>query len=394
MPATDATREVPRPNEAPGLYLHLPFCASICPYCDFYVLLEGDDRRRRFLDALEREIGRGAPEGFDAPFDTVYLGGGTPSVLAAEEVGGVLAAAGERLGLAPSPWIGLEANPEDVTPATAAAWRALGVEFLSLGIQSFEPSALDFLGRRHGRERARRAVETALEAGFRTVSIDLIFGLPDQSADAWRRDLETAAALGPHHLSCYQLTVHRHTRFGALRARGELVEAPEGRQAELFRLTHGLLPDLGYAAYEVSNFARSPEHRSRHNTKYWRHTPYLGVGPSAHSFAGRRRWWNLRTLPAWAARLEAGASPVEACEELDDADFALERLMLGLRTPEGVDLDLLEAQTGFDISRLPGNDRRLAALESGGLLAAAGRRLRPTVAGLAVADALARDLAP
>ena len=226
----------------------------------------------------------------------MYFGGGTPSLLPPEDLERVLGACRSHLALAtPAPWIFLEANPEDVTPDACAAWRGLGVRTLSLGVQSFSDDALRFLGRRHSAEQARAAVETAQAAGFDTVSVDLIFGLPGQTAEAWRRELAAAVALGPGHLSCYQLTIHARTRFGVAAKRGQLSEMPEGEQAVLFELTHRFLADAGYSAYEVSNFARSRDHESRHNRKYWDHTPYLGPRPLGA--LARRRGRECRCRP-------------------------------------------------------------------------------------------------
>ena len=394
--ASDAPAALPAPaaGEAPGIYLHVPFCSAVCPYCDFAVTVGGAASHRRYLGALLAEIERAAADGGRAwgAADTVYLGGGTPSALAPEALGEILAALGERLGVAlagpEAARVFLEANPEDVTRESAAAWRRLGVATVSLGVQSFDAAALAFLGRRHEPAGARRAVEAAREAGFATVSVDLIYGWPGQTPERWRRDLEAAVALAPDHLSCYQLTVEPGTPFGHRRQRGELVEMPDERQAELFRLTHTLLAAAGYPAYEVSNFARGPEHRSRHNTKYWRHAPYLGLGPSAHSFDGaRRRWWNLRRLGPWAAALDAGRLPWGGDETLDDTQLALEDVMLGLRTTAGVDLAALRRRHGVDLAAA--NRELLARLDEDGLLRLEAERLVPTLDGLVVADGLA-----
>lgn len=382
---------------APGLYLHVPFCSAICPYCDFSVLKAGLPARQRFVERLLDEAGLAAPAWLDPrPCDTVYFGGGTPSLLPADDLARVVAAC--RRYLAPEAWVFLEANPEDVTAEGCAVWRDLGVRTLSLGVQSFSDDALRFLGRRHTAEQARRAVETALAAGFATVSVDLIFGLPGQSAEAWRADLEAATALAPQHLSCYQLTVHPRTRFGVAARRGQLAELPEEQQAEVFELTHRVLGEAGWPAYEVSNFARAPEHQSRHNRKYWDHTPYLGLGPSAHSFAapepGRaaRRWWNELRTPRWEERIAAGQLPVEGEERLDARALATETLMLGLRTTRGIDLAAFTRRYGVDL--LASNEPLVARLEAEGRLALSTsadgeRRLVPTLAGLAVADGLA-----
>jgi oxygen-independent coproporphyrinogen-3 oxidase len=334
------------------------------------------------------------------PFDTVYFGGGTPSQLPPEDLERVVAACREHLRVAPDAWVFLEVNPEDVTPEACAAWRSLGVRTLSLGVQAFSDEALRFLGRRHTAEQARAAVETASAGGFHTVSVDLIFGLPGQSPEAWQRELATAAALEPGHVSCYQLTIHERTRFGVAAKRGQLSEMPEGEQAALFEITHRVLAGAGYSAYEVSNFARGRDHESRHNRKYWDHTPYLGLGPSAHSFAAAgssalpaaRRWWNELRTPRWESRVAAGERPTEAEESLGPQALAFEAVMLGLRTTAGIDLNGFTARYGVDL--LAANEALVARLLAEGRLVVrtgpeAGRWLAPTVTGLAVADGIA-----
>jgi oxygen-independent coproporphyrinogen-3 oxidase len=339
------------------------------------------------------------------PFDTVYFGGGTPSQLPPEDLARVLDACRAHLALR-APWVFLEANPEDVTPEACAAWRGLGVRTLSLGVQSFSDEALRFLGRRHDARQARAAVETAQAAGFDTVSADLIFGLPGQTSEAWRSALATAVSLSPQHLSCYQLTIHPRTRFGVAARRGQLSELPEEEQALLFELTHRVLADSGYSAYEVSNFARSPDHESRHNRKYWDHTPYLGLGPSAHSLAvpeesrdsrrggasSARRWWNELRTPRWEGHIAAHERPMEGEEVLGPLALATEALLLGLRTTAGIDLDAFAARYGLDL--VAANEALVARLTAEGKLvlrrnAEGGRRLLPTLSGLAIADGLA-----
>lgn len=364
-----------------GLYLHIPFCSAICPYCDFAVLTGGLERRERFTEHLIREIELWSS---DLPAaDTIYLGGGTPSALSPEQLGRIL----EPL---PDAWIFLEANPEDVTPESVQAWRNLGVQTLSLGIQSFDAQALSFLGRRHSSEQARRSVELAREAGFHTVALDLIFGLPGQTAEDWQQTLKTAVSLQPDHISCYQLTIHEGTPFGFRLERGKLTEAPEETQAELFLLTHSFLRDAGWPGYEVSNFARTPDHQSRHNRKYWDHTPYLGLGPSAHSFDGRRRWWNERKIKPYEARIDLGERPIAGSEELNTEDLALEAVMLGIRTVEGIDLERFRERYGVDL--LERNAVPVERWSREGLLKVESNRLAPTLEGLAIADSLAREL--
>jgi oxygen-independent coproporphyrinogen-3 oxidase len=382
-------------RHAPGLYLHLPFCSAICPYCDFAVLTGDGARKRRFVASLVREMELWA-EGAAAfaGIDTIYFGGGTPSAHPPEEIAAILEAARRLLPIAARPRVCFEANPEDVTPESARSWRDLGIEFLSLGIQSFDPAALAFLGRRHSADEARRSVEIVRDASLPLVSIDLIYGLPGQSLEGWRSTLETAVALAPDHLSCYQLTFHEGTPFGFRLARGTMAEMPEEGQAEMFGLTHRFLADAGYPGYEVSSFARSPAHRSPHNPKYWDHTPYLGLGPSAHSFDGRRRWWNERKLGPWEKRVAAGEWPIEGSEELTPADLALEALMLGLRTVEGIDLERFRSRFGYDL--LKRNEPLVERLAGEKLLVVSESALVPTLPGWAVADSLARafDLGP
>jgi putative oxygen-independent coproporphyrinogen III oxidase len=370
---------------AAGLYLHLPFCASVCPYCDFAVRVGKPARRRAFVDTLIEEIGRGGATALE--FDTLYIGGGTPSLLDPEDLGRILETARSTFRFRSGTRLYLEANPEDTNAAALAAWRELGFTTLSLGVQSFDNQALDLLGRRHTGDEARQAVEASLAAGFESVSADLIYGLPGQSRDAWRQTVEQATALGPHHLSCYELTIHEKTGFGRRRARGQLRELPDTAQAELFLLTHGLLHDAGYPAYEVSNFASRPEHRSRHNMKYWDHSAYLGLGPSAHSFDGRRRWWAERTLPRWEARVRAGERAEVGSETLSDEQLASEALMLGLRTAAGVDLEILDRRYGLDL--VERNRLLVEGLVAQGQLRVEGARIIPTLTGWLVADRLA-----
>jgi len=323
-------------------------------------------------------------------FDTVYLGGGTPSSLTPDELAGVLHSIRSRLRRASDARLSLEANPEDVTPDAVRAWRELGFETVSLGLQSFDDGVLRQLGRRHTANRGRQALAMLQEGGFHTVSADLIYAVEGQSADDWLRQLEEAADRSVDHLSCYQLTFHSGTIFGRRLARGEAFEMPGDAQSELFLLTHLALADLGFQGYEVSNFAASPEHRSVHNLKYWSHVPYVGLGPSAHSFDGRRRWWNLRKVRLWQRAVDAGRCPEAGAEALSDADLALEVVMLGLRTSKGVDLDHLRSRYGVDL--LADNLETVERMVDAGHVEVDGNLLRPTMTGMAIADTLARNL--
>jgi putative oxygen-independent coproporphyrinogen III oxidase len=375
------------PDASAGLYIHVPFCTSVCPYCDFAVTIAGEERRAAWADGVVREAAMYGDCGL--AFDTVYLGGGTPSSIKLKRLATVLGGLREKLEIVEDALCCLEVNPEDVTSESTAAWRRLGIDVISLGVQSFDDEALTYLGRQHSAVEALAAVETLLAAGFDTVSVDLIYGLEGQTAEQWRLQLEHAVVLGIDHLSCYQLTYHRGTIFGRRLDRGVATELGEPEHAELFFLTHQLLADAGYEGYEVSNFATAPEHRSRHNQKYWDHTPYLGLGPSAHSFADGRRWWNRRKLRLWQAVVEEGRPPIEGDEELASEQLALEALMLGLRTTDGVDLTKIRGRYGIDLQT--DNAATIDRLCASDHLRVEDGRIRPTLAGLAIAETLARS---
>ena len=388
-------------TETGGLYVHVPFCSAICPYCDFAVARGGEADRERFVDALLADIdrsGSGGREGgstgeaarFEAlRFDTVYLGGGTPSALSLKQLEAVCLRLDSVFPIDNGAEWTIEVNPEDASPELLAGWRELGFDRISLGLQALDDRALRFLGRRHSAADGRASVERARAAGFRSVSVDLIYSLPGFDADWWLRTVDEAAALGADHISCYELTIHDGTPFGRRRDAGRLRETGEDERAANFVATHRRLAEFGYEGYEVSNFARSEADRSRHNRKYWRHQRYLGIGPSAHSFGGRSRWWNVAPWKDWSAALESGDSPVAGREELTDDHLLLEAVMLGLRERSGIDCAALEQRFGFDPAAANGG--RIEAWERAGWLRITGRRLQPTLEGMARADRLAAE---
>ncbi|MEM6702279.1 MAG: radical SAM family heme chaperone HemW [Acidobacteriota bacterium] len=372
-----------------GLYVHVPFCSAICPYCDFAVSRRRSGDGDLFVAALADEASRVAAAGVgeDVTFDTLYLGGGTPSALSAAQLERLIEALSSRLPLATRIHVTFEANPEDVNRQTARRWHELGVNGVSLGLQSLTDSSLRFLGRRHSAREGREALETLIEVGFEWISADLIYSLP--GSDPRRFADELGELPDVPHLSCYELTIHEGTPFARFEARGRLTQLPNVEKARWFHVVNGALAKRGFEHYEVSNFAREGG-RSKHNAKYWSGVPYLGLGPSAHSFDGSRRWSNLAPWKEWAAALGAGRSPLAMHETLDAEALRLEELMLRLRTSDGIDLEGYSERHGHDLreSRRDVVERYLAD----GSLILEGGRLRPSVDGMAIAERLAVDL--
>lgn len=364
-------------QEPAGLYVHVPFCRTKCRYCDFYSETDLDAVSPWFSAALaEADLYRE----ICGAFDTLYLGGGTPSLLPARLVESLLRGLRWRFSFGPGTEITLEANPDDVTAEKLRAWRAAGVNRLSLGVQSFDDKELRFLGRRHGARCAMEALDLARKAGFSNVGIDLIWGLPGQSLSQWMTTLEEALAFSPEHLSCYELTVEEGTRLHEAVTTGAVVLPAEADLAERFLATSERLTVFGYDHYEVSNFARTRRHRSRHNQKYWRHVPYLGLGPSAHSFMDGRRWWNVRSLHDYIRRLQWNISPVAGDERLTGDQLRLETLYLGFRTSDGI--------TRRELGEGPEVESALEALRRSGNLEVVGDRVRATLTGWLMADRL------
>lgn len=317
------------------LYVHVPFCARRCSYCDFAIAVRRRVPAAEYLAAIEREL-RGIPSAGE-PLATLYLGGGTPSRLAPDAVTELVAMVAARWPLAPDAEVTLEANPEDVSPAAARTWQRAGVNRISLGAQSFDDAVLRWMHRPHDAARTRAAVPLLRDAGIANLSLDLIFALPAELGRDWDRDLDAALALAPEHLSLYGLTIEARTPLARWVARGAVRPTDDERYAAEYLHAHTRVAAAGLAFYEVSNAAR-PGYRSRHNTAYWTGVPYRGLGPAAHSFDGRARRWNLTAWEAYRRAGRAGAPLVEHEEILSDEQRELERVYLALRTAEGLDL--------------------------------------------------------
>ncbi|HMS02348.1 MAG TPA: radical SAM family heme chaperone HemW [Gemmatimonadaceae bacterium] len=315
------------------VYVHVPFCARRCSYCDFSIAVRRDVPSRAFADAIGRELAiRG-----EAPraVETLYLGGGTPSQLGGEGVARLLDTLRATCAPTPGAEITLEANPEDVTAEHARAWVAAGINRVSLGVQSFDDAVLRWMHRVHDAAAVPRAVDTLRDAGIADLSVDLIFAVPADLTRDWDRDLAQALALDPTHVSLYGLTIEPGTPLGRWTARGEAREAPEEAYEAQFLAAHRTLTAAGFDHYEVSNYGR-PGHHARHNSAYWQGVPYLGLGPSAHGFDGTRRRWNVAAYAAWDAAVRAGTDPFGGDEPLDADARLAEAVYLGLRTRDGL----------------------------------------------------------
>jgi oxygen-independent coproporphyrinogen III oxidase len=322
------------------LYVHIPFCARICPYCAFYKERADSSQTQRFCEALLREI-ETVGEQFPIQLETIFFGGGTPTALTTAQLEFLLGGLGDRLDLSELVEWTLEANPGSVSPRKAALLRRMGVSRLSLGVQSWNDEMLKLLGREHNAAQAEVSFHILRDAGFTNVSIDLMFGLPGQTLAQWQADLEKTIALGPDHISTYCLTYEEDTEFFLRHARGEFREDPES-DARFLETAMEMLEAAGYEHYEISNYAR-PGFASSHNRGYWAGHDYLGIGPSAFSTVGLRRWQNVCDYRAYSDRVLSGTSPIASTELLTPEMKRTERIALTLRTRDGVFFRELEA---------------------------------------------------
>ncbi|WBB79676.1 radical SAM family heme chaperone HemW [Micromonospora sp. WMMD882] len=377
-----------------GVYLHVPFCASRCGYCDFNTYtadeLGGGAGRESYADTVLAELRLAARVLADRPpprVDTVFVGGGTPTLLPADDLARILDAVDRTWGLAADAEVTTEANPESVTPESLKTLRAAGYTRISLGMQSAAPGVLAVLDRRHSAGRATAAAVEARDAGFDHVNLDLIYGTPGERAEDFAASLDQVVAAGVDHVSAYALIVEDGTRLAARIRRGELPYPSDDVAADRYLAAEAALDAAGFSWYEVSNWARTPAARCRHNLLYWTGGDWWGLGPGAHSHVGGVRWWNVKHPGAYAQRLAAGRSPGQARELLTADQAHMEDVMLRLRLASGLPLTVLDP-----VGRA-GADRSLAA----GLLDPAAYergRAALTLRGRLLADAVVRDLLP
>ena len=376
-----------------SLYVHIPFCERKCLYCDFYSVAN-TELIEDFLAALPREISLRQAGTEDVTFETLFFGGGTPSLLAPRQLESILSRLHAAFRIAPTAEVTLETNPGTVTEEKLRAYRTLGVNRLSVGIQSFHDAELELLGRIHDRAEAFRCLDLARRVGFDNLGLDLIYSVPGQTLARWEDNLATAARLAPQHISAYSLIVEEQTPMARSVASGELRVNPPDLEARMYERTMEVLGGHGYDHYEVSNYAL-PGFRCRHNCAYWSHEDYLGFGPSAHSFrkagdgrSGRRRW-NISDLAAYLERLGRGVLPVGGEEQVGPREMLAERILLGLRSG-GLDVTGLGADLPFD-PEARCRDLLNKMIEDGMMVFREGR-LRLTPKGFLVCDEICRRL--
>ena len=385
-----------------SLYIHIPFCEHKCIYCDFYSIApqESPTRKRElveeFLDALKSEIRQRSQEDrFRVSYETVFFGGGTPSLLSPSSIAEILELVASGFAIQADAEVTLETNPGTVDREKLKEFRAAGVNRLSIGIQSFHDDELRFLTRIHSAAQARECVQDARRSGFENISFDLMFALPSQTLERWESSLRQAVELGPTHISCYSLMVEPNTPLSKMVERKQVVPVSADGDAELYEFTIQFLQTRGYGQYEVSNFAQ-PGFKSRHNSNYWNHSNYLGLGPSAHSFwfsGGARtaaeRWWNIANVAAYAERLANGVVPVAGREELSLEQLIREEVFLGLRS-EGIDVAGFRKRYGGDLL----NERRsrIESLLDEGMAVVEGGILKLTSKGYMMCDEISASL--
>ncbi len=369
-----------------GFYIHIPFCAQQCTYCDFHFSTTFDKYRSQMIAAICTEIQLRKTENEQQTITTIYFGGGTPSILTSQELEQLIGTVAQHYQLSDAVEITLECNPDDCSLEHLTAWKRIGVSRLSIGVQSFQSEQLAWMNRTHTGEEATTAVQLARQVGFNEISVDLIYGLPELSTEDWRKQLQQVIALGVDHISAYCLTVEQKTTLAAWVKSGKIRPLSDDLQSEQFELLVAELAANGFEQYEISNFA-SKERYSKHNTAYWQGIPYVGVGPSAHGFDGKTRYWNKANNAQYIQSL-AKNELLETRETLSLTDQYNELIMLGLRTKWGVDKSQLAALQPLSEQWLRQKNQYVAQ----DMMLETDTHLLLTPAGRLLADAIASDL--
>lgn len=370
-----------------GIYLHIPFCRQACHYCDFHFSTNAGIQPQ-LVDAMAEEIVLRGSYLKGEPVETVYFGGGTPSLLEAKELALLMNTLRKTHELLPESEITLEANPDDVTPERLQSWRSIGINRLSIGIQSFDDPVLKYLNRIHSSGTAIRSVDLARAAGFQNFSIDLMYAIPGQSKEDWEKNLRQAIELEPPHISAYTLTIEEKTVFGNWTSRGKMKAVDESAAAEQLETLMDRLSSAGYRQYEISNFARFG-YESRHNSSYWKGVAYLGIGPSAHSYDHQTRQFNVANNHSYVRALKEKKIPAET-EVLAKKDHINEYILTTLRTDLGCDLALLIQRHGYDLVKE--HATYLTGLQAHQLITLQDQLLRLTPSGRLLADKISSDL--
>lgn len=370
-----------------GIYIHIPFCKQACYYCDFH-FSTNQTLRAEMVMAIAKEIGIQKDYLGHEPVNTIYFGGGTPSVLSPDEIHRLLQTINKLHPVAPDAEITLEANPDDLRGDYLQAIRQAGVNRLSIGIQTFHDDLLRYMNRAHDRTTALKTFEAARHAGFANISLDLIYSIPGQDDSRWKADIEQALLLEPQHISCYSLTIEPQTVFGKWATTGKLKTIPDDLAANQFEILMDRLQLAGYEHYEISNFAL-PGFYSRHNSSYWRQDNYLGVGPSAHSFNQVSRQFNVRNNHLYLKSIAQGSIPAEK-EILTIENKINEFILTTLRTQWGTDLTTLKHKYGYDLAEQ--NSAYLQELMQQKLIAVENEVITLTRSGKLLADKIASDL--
>jgi putative oxygen-independent coproporphyrinogen III oxidase len=371
------------PNKPGGIYVHIPFCVKKCPYCDFYSITD-TSLEPRFISAVISEMDMICNLSFK--FDTLYIGGGTPSVLEAELITRIIETASGLYKLLPDSEITIEVNPGTVQPEKLREYKNAGVNRISIGVQSFQENNLNFLGRIHTVKDSDLAIKWARDAGFENIAIDLIYGIPGQTRETWLCDLEQAVLYEPEHLSCYMLTYESGTPMEKNLQKGLFKPLDEEMVGELFTVTAEFLAAKGYEQYEISNFAYAENLRSRHNQKYWSFAPYIGLGPSAHSFIKPKRCWNKTSVTAYIKDLEEGKPPMDGQEVLSKEQMMTESIFLGLRKADGIDVS--EFNSRFDKNFFKIFEKQIDNFEKKGLMVTNQTSCVLTVKGMLFLDSI------
>ncbi|MBW1642181.1 MAG: radical SAM family heme chaperone HemW [Deltaproteobacteria bacterium] len=372
-----------------GIYIHIPFCVQKCPYCDFYSITDLSFKCQ-FLNALLKEMEM--VQNTANTFDTIYVGGGTPSILNGQEIAVIIETLHRLFKIHSNPEITIEVNPGTIDLKKFKQYKTAGANRINIGVQSFNDSNLIFLGRIHNKDDAKFVITQARKAGFYNIGLDLMYGLPDRTMDSWLMDLQTAIDFKPEHMSCYMLTYENDTDLWEKMKNKAFMPLPEKQVGEQFELTMDFLENNGYTQYEISNFAKSSsgnfqKNTSRHNQKYWSSTPYLGFGPSAHSYLEPKRFWNVRSVIKYISLLNKGKRPVDEEETLTAGQMMTEAVYLGLRKTDGIDIDAYNNK--FNVMFANQFEEVIKALKNKEMIFMDGKRCGLTHKGMLFLDSIA-----